>query len=373
MLQLLNFEGLVANMAAAVQGACQQLLDLTVGSVLRAVLEANASVALWMQWLIVRVLQTTRAATSTGVDLDSWVADFGVSRLPATSAAGVATFSRGNTSLAALVPVGTMVRTGDGAQSFVVTQASSLPSWNSASNGYVLAVGAASIDLPIAAATAGAGGNVQAGAICLLATAIPGVDTVVNAAPIGGGVDAETDSALRGRFSLFMDSRSRATLLAVQNAILSVRQGLRYSILEALDTNGSFRPGFFTVAVDDGSGAPPQSLINSVTAAIESVRPLATEFAVVPPTLVSAAIAIQTALAPGAPSAVVLANVAAAVQSWIAGLQIGAPLPLARMTQIAFDADPAVVNVLSVTINGTTADLSVPPTGLVHAASVVVN
>src|ERR1700739_2986107 len=94
MLPLQNFATLVAGMAAAVQGACQQLLDLTVGSVLRAILEANASVALWMQWLIMLVLQTTRAATSTGPDLDSWVADFGVARLPGTAASGVVTLSR---------------------------------------------------------------------------------------------------------------------------------------------------------------------------------------------------------------------------------------------------------------------------------------
>lgn len=65
-LSLQNFTTLMQNMAAAVQSASAQLLDLTVGSTLRAVLEANASVALWMQWLILLVLQTTRAATSTG-------------------------------------------------------------------------------------------------------------------------------------------------------------------------------------------------------------------------------------------------------------------------------------------------------------------
>ena len=68
-------------MAAAVQAAATQLLDLTVGSTLRAVLEANASVCLWMQWLILQVLRTTRAATSTGADLDSWMADLSLTPL----------------------------------------------------------------------------------------------------------------------------------------------------------------------------------------------------------------------------------------------------------------------------------------------------
>ena len=64
-LSLQNFSTLVEGMAASVQGAAS-LLDLTVGSVLRAILEANAAVALWLQWLIVQVLATTRLATSTG-------------------------------------------------------------------------------------------------------------------------------------------------------------------------------------------------------------------------------------------------------------------------------------------------------------------
>ena len=66
--------------AAATQSASRQPLDLSTGSTLRAILEANASIGLWLQWLILRVLQTTRAASSTDNDLDSWVADFGLSR-----------------------------------------------------------------------------------------------------------------------------------------------------------------------------------------------------------------------------------------------------------------------------------------------------
>lgn len=93
-LSLRTFSTLVQNMAAAVQASAMQLLDLTVGSTLRAVIEANASIALWMQWLILQVLRITRAATSSGADLDSWMADLSVTRLPAIAATGIVTFSR---------------------------------------------------------------------------------------------------------------------------------------------------------------------------------------------------------------------------------------------------------------------------------------
>ena len=66
-LPLQNFTTLVQNMAAGVQGSAAQLIDLSVGSVLRALLEACASVALWMQWLILQVLSMTRARRPVAV------------------------------------------------------------------------------------------------------------------------------------------------------------------------------------------------------------------------------------------------------------------------------------------------------------------
>ena len=62
-LPLQDFTSLVRTSAAAVQAAASGLLDLTAGSILLAVLEANAALALWMQWLILQLLGTTRAAT----------------------------------------------------------------------------------------------------------------------------------------------------------------------------------------------------------------------------------------------------------------------------------------------------------------------
>ena len=51
-LPLQKFSALLENMAAAVQGGSAQLVDVSVGSVLRALIEACAAVALWLQWLI---------------------------------------------------------------------------------------------------------------------------------------------------------------------------------------------------------------------------------------------------------------------------------------------------------------------------------
>src|SRR6185312_8519759 len=120
-LSLRSFSTLVQSMAASVEASAAQLLDLTVGSTLRAVLEANASVALWMQWLILQVLRTTRAATCEGSDLDSWMADLTLTRLPAVAATGLVTFSRLTPTVSALIPAGSLVRTVDGSQTFAVS------------------------------------------------------------------------------------------------------------------------------------------------------------------------------------------------------------------------------------------------------------
>ena len=92
-LSLKGFSQLIEDMGAALQSSATTLVDVSVGSVIRAIFEANASIVLWLQWLMLQVLQTTRASTSVDADLDSWMLDFGLSRLPAVASTGVVTFS----------------------------------------------------------------------------------------------------------------------------------------------------------------------------------------------------------------------------------------------------------------------------------------
>lgn len=372
-LPLLDFATLTRNMAAAVQGTCRQLVDLTVGSVLRALLEANASVALWMQWLIMQVLATTRAATSAGADLDSWVADFSLSRLPAIPAIGNVTFARFTSGYPAFIPAGTLVRTADGSGSFAVLADPTNACWVSTTSGYSVPAAATSITLPVQAVMAGASGNVQAGTISLLASPLPGIDTVSNSFSLGGGLDAETDAALRLRFQNYLNSRARATGTAIGYAITAIQQGLSYTISENMDLNGNPLPGNFVVTVDDGSGAPPASLLATVATAVEAVRPLTSTYAVRPPLLVPATISLTLTVSQASQRPQALSAVSNAVSIWVNTLPIGGILPISRLSQIAYDAHPAVANVSQVSINGQGGDLLPPTAGVVKAASVSVN
>lgn len=367
-LSLKDFTSLVILQANAASASCSQLLDLTVGSVLRAVLEANASVGLWIQWLILEVLSTTRAATSNGADLDSWVADFGLIRLPASSATGLVTLSRTTAGLSAAIPVGALVRTGTdaGAQVFSVSTDVTNTAWTG--GGYQLQPTGLQVTVPVVAQAPGQAGNVQAGSIVMLSSAIPGIDNVTNAGPLLGGLDAESDAALRIRFGGFIDSRTRATAQAVEFAIRSIQQNISFTIAERVDTSGAVRPGHFTVTMDDGTGAPSPALLQRVGAAIEAVRPIGGTFSVRPPLVVNAAVQMRVG---GPPSS--LLEVQSAVWSYVNSLSIGAPLVFSRIYQTAYNADPEVSSVSELTINGAAADLQPPAYGLVRTATVEVS
>jgi uncharacterized phage protein gp47/JayE len=372
-LSLQNFATLMQNMAAAVQSAANQLLDLTIGSTLRAVLEANASLGLWMQWLILLVLQTTRAATSIGSDLDSWVADFGLTRLPAVAATGIVTFTRFTVLGTALVPVGSLVRTSDGTQTFVVSIDTTKATWNIVQSGYVMATTASTVTVPVIAQIAGSGGNVQAGAITLLASAIPGVDAVGNAAAFNNGLDAEADSALRIRFQNYIDSRSRATPLAVGYAVTSIQQGLLYAIQENQNPNGSQQMGSFVVTVDDGSGYPSTTLLSTVQAAVDAVRPVGSIFTIQPPAVTEVNVSLTLTISGSVTTAQLAAPVSEALISFIDSLPIGTPLPISRISQLAYSISSAVINVTQVELNGGTLDIMPPVNGVVKVGLVTVN
>ncbi len=372
-LSLQNYASLVQTMAAGVQAASRQLIDLTVGSVLRAILEANASIALWMQWLILQVLQTTRASTSIGADLDSWMADFSVKRLPSAASTGLVTFSRFTALAAALVPIGALVRTADGTQTFSVTVDPANAAYSAPQGGYVLAAGIAALQVPVQAQTPGSAGNVQAASVTLLATAMPGIDAVTNPTQFQNGIDAELDDAFRRRFTNYLDSRSRATPLAIGYAISSIQQGLHYAIQENCDTSGSWRPGSFVVTVDDGSGSPPASLLATVASAVESLRPVGTVYAVQPPSVVPVAMSATLTVTSTADKAGVAATVSNAITTFVNGLGIGVALPFTRVAQVAYAADPAVLNVSQLQLNGTSADVNPSATSVLRVTSVTIS
>ncbi|KMW48081.1 baseplate J/gp47 family protein [Ralstonia pickettii] len=371
-LQTQDWVTLVRNQVSAIQGYAKVLVDLTVGSVLRAIVEANAAVVVWLEGLLLQVLAITRAATSSGADLDSWVADFGVTRLPAVAATGIVTFSRFTTTQQVLVPVGATVQTADGTQQFTVTIDTTNPAYNAGLGGYVIAAGVGNVTVPVQALTAGAAGNAVAGSVSVIAGAISGVDTVTNTAAFTNGTDAESDTALRTRFIAYVASLSKATKNAVGYAITSLKQGLVYSLVENQTYAGATQYGYFYVVVDDGTGSPSSTLLATVANAIDAVRPLTSTFGVFAPVVVNASVAMTISTAAGADHAATALVVKNALTSYINALPLGTTLPFSRLAQVAYDASPSVTNVTGVTLNSGTADLTATSQQVIKATSVTV-
>lgn len=343
-----DFTTLVRNSVAAIQGAARGLIDLTIGSILRAVVEANATVVLWLQGLILQLLATTRAATSSGSDVDTFMADYGVTRLVAVSASGLVTFTRYTPTQQAVVPIGATVLTADGTQAFTVTLDTTNAAYSAALGGMVIAAGTASMTCTVTAVNSGIVGNAVAGQIALLNQPISGVDTVTNAAPFTNGVDPESDAALRARFITYIASLSKATKTAIGNAITSLQQGVTYSLTENVNYAGASQPGYFYAVIDNGTGVPGAILLASAANAIDAVRPITSTFGVFAPVVVTANIAGTIVTAPGYSHPALVTQVATALSAYVNTLALGQTLAFSRITQVIYDTSPGITNVTGV-------------------------
>lgn len=371
-LNIKDFTTLVRDQVTAIQGRAAGLVDFTIGSLLRAITESNASILQWLQQLIVTLLATTRASTSSGADLDSWMADFGFYRLSASFATGSVTYSRFTPTNSALIPIGALVGSTDGSQQFSVTIDTTNVMYNVALGGYLIPAGTASATVPVIASTAGAAGNALIGTVTVIVGSISGVDTVTNLAVFANGVDPETDEAFRARFVLWVQSLSKATKAAIAFALSSMQQGVSYTLTENQDYSGNVLYGYFYAVVDDGSGAPSGAFLVSAAAAIESVRGFTTRYGVFAPVLVTANVAMTITTDPSVTHSVVVAQVTTAIQAYISGLTLGQILPYTQLAAIAYAVTPAITNVSGVLLNGGTADVGATNKQVIRPGTVAV-
>lgn len=372
-LNLKSFSTLVSDQAAAIQARATALLDFTIGSILRSFIEATAAVGLWLESLIIYTLSLTRAATSQKTDLDSWVTDYGLTRLSAAYSAGTVTFARFTTAVAGLVPIGATVRTLDGTQTFTVSLDATNVSYSSSQNGYILAIGIGSVTVPVVANIPGAGANVAAATIGLITSSTPGVDTVTNVAALSGGASAESDQGLRARFVAYIASLSKATVAAIIFAVNSLKLGVACTVIENQDPSGNTVYGLILVTVDDGTGTPPASLLLNAAAAVELVRAASVRYGVFPPVIIRAAISFSVQVGKGYDSNVVAGACGDAVTAYVNALPLGGMLPYSKIAKVAYDASPGAIDILRVLVNNGTADIAATPRNVIKVSTISVS
>lgn len=391
---------IVLSWTAAAQTACTQVLDFSIGSVNLALAQAGGAIGLWLQKIALQVLGQTRFATSYGPDADSWGAQFQFTRLPATQATGQASFTITPGFADVIIPVGAVVQTADGTQSFAVTADATNTGYSAtivSGGGYAVPPGATSFVAPIQAQNAGTGGNVVAGAISALISPIDGVGGVTNTAALQNGLNAEADSPYKARFPNFLAGKACANRAAIVAAIQSVQQGLTYNIipnvnavgsaLRYIDINNYFDepggfsyptlvpwPGLVLVVVDDGSGYPSTNLLSLVAVAIDAVNGLGIQFQVIGPSVVLADATLTLTVSAGYDHGALASAAETALQNWLNTLPLGTSLvPLSRIPQVIYDGVPGVANVTGITINGQATDLTLNAVQVVKAGTIEVN
>jgi uncharacterized phage protein gp47/JayE len=371
-LPLQNFASLVGTMVAAAQAAASSLTNFVIGTVDLALVEASATVMLWLQWAVLQALSLTRASSSNGPDLVSWMADFSFVRIAAVAATGTETLGRyssgGSGGSTAYAYPGAQVKTADGTQTFtlIADPTNSTGNWNVGQQAYQITGTNLTINVLVQAVNLGTQGNVAANTVTLLASSMPGFDYCNNATPFANGLNAESDAAFRARFVLYINSRSLGTALAIEWAVDTTQQGLS-SYIDVSPSN----PGVVNVYIDDGSGAVPGNVISAVQTAVNAVAPIGTSIYVLQAPVTNAAINVVFTSAPGFVHSTQITDISNA----IAAMQpaVAATLPYTDLAATVFNSTPGIAAVPTLTINSAQSDL--PPNvayGVVHISAITV-
>lgn len=384
-----SFTRIVEQQVAAIQSAVKSLggiLRFVVGSLELARVEAVAGVTMWLQSLILQLLSVTRLSTSTGNDIDTFIADFGCPpREMAVSASGQVTFSRFTATAQATIAAGTytpnangiggsysggvMLLTADGTQSFQVIPDSTQTYWNAAANAYVIPPGVSIAQVTVQAQNSGIQGNVAAGAITTISTAVQYVDTVTNANPFTNGVNQESDAAVQARFATYVAGLRAAIKSAVESAISGVQQDIQYQIVENQTLAGGNQPGYFYVVISPYSDA----LKTAVYSAIDAIRGLSITFDVFAATPVTANVTATITAAPGYTLANVETAVQTAIQNFIHSIPLGGTLEWTQIFSVIWGVAGVATVANTMTLNGGTADLVATAQQKVTAGTITVN
>ncbi len=311
----------------------QDVPDTGPATIMGAAFDAISLLAAQQQYQDTFVQATSRLATipanldgTPNPDVASFVAPFGYAPLGGGFATST-TFALNLPSVSSTpvtVPTGVIFQRGDGLPWVLVADLSQ-PAYNGTS-GFVIPPGQRSVFATATALSSGTIGTTDANATWTLYSA-PGsivapIGSITNASKILPGALAETDAALKARFTLGMQNGKWGVITAIQSAVAGSSAGLTYSYGDHINPDGSYHGAWFTIVINiaGSSSAPSQPLIDIVEAAVNRVRAAGMEFDVVAPTLITPIITGNVAVRAGFVSSLVLAAVLTTVQSYVNGI-----------------------------------------------------
>lgn len=371
-----TFAQCVTQMRNTVANSTTKLNNFTSGSIVYAMLQAIAGNAMGLQQLLVHVSNITRLATCTGTDIDSFVADYGLTRLPAVAslAQGATSLQLSRTTTGAVLNVlpGGIVQTQVNGVQYQVFGDTTQAAWNAADSVYQFGSSQSTILVSAVALVPGTGGNVLAGTLTQIVSGFAGVSSVTNPIDITNGNNGETDSALKIRFLKFISSLAKGTLNAVEEAIASVQAGLTYQVLDVEHFDLSPWPAGFTVVVDDGSGAISETLQNLVRSAVLAVKAAGIKFEVDAPINYTVNVTTTVVASAGYTHSSVASAVQAAVQAYINSLGVGNSVSYANLSNV-IQSVQGVYSYASTQLNGVVGDVGVAVNQLARAGTITVS
>lgn len=378
-LETKTYEQIVTDQATATQSAATRkmgkLLNFAVGATLRALVESNAGLALWLQGLLVKTLAVTRLATSVDEDVDTFIGDFGLVRSPAFKASGNVTFSRNISDDDAVIELNKEVQDVVTTFKYNVIADTTNPLYDSDTETYTIPAGSPSGDVKVEAANAGSSGNASEKTITVISQPIQYVDFVNNALPFVNGFDKESDEEAKQHFIDYINSLSKATKLAIEEAIESLQEGIQYGVVENKDyTSGLDQLGYFYAVIDDGTGSPPPELLSSVAQVVDRVRGFTTYFEIKAANATTANVS-GTAKIDTSQYDVDTVKEAAetALLTYLSSLGINTTLYYTRLIQIIYDSHIAIQDVTAVLLNSGTADLVSDEKSSIQAGTIVIS
>ena len=351
-----SFATMVQNQIASIQTAASTLINFTSGSILRAYVQANAGVSVWLESLALQVAALSRYSTSYGADADTWGLDWGYYRAQGGVSSGQVTFYRYTPTNAATVPVGLIVMTADGTQTFTVVADTTNAAWNG-SNGFTIAPGISSVTVTCQSVNYASATNVAANSITLIQGSVSGVDYCNNTSPFTGGAGAQTDAAYKTGFPPYLLTLARGTVGAITGAVTGIQTGAQCNVIENYTYVGAPQAGFLTVIVDDGTGSPGTTFMTAAQTAVNNMRSGGIQVGVYAPTIITANVTFTISTSSGYVHASLVTLAQNAVTGYINSLLDGQQLSWSYIADVIYASSPGIYDVTNVLLNGGTADL----------------
>lgn len=261
--------------------------------------------------------------TAQGEELDKHAKLRGVTRRRAVPAEGLVRFyvdRPGET--AAEVPRGTVCMTAAGVRFLTQEDAA-------------VAAGELFCEVKVAAAQAGAAGNVGQGTIVYMALPPTGIVACANPEPLAGGKDQEGDEALRQRvLATFARLANGANSAFYHQAAMSFEGVAAATVLPR-----NRGVGTVDLVLAARKGVPDQELLEAVQAYFDRVREIAVDVKVLPPTVETVDVSVQLWAQEGRDWEETAAAVRERLEGWFCGERLGQPLPRARLISLIYGVD----------------------------------